>query len=68
MCKWPLTDKATSGIEYRKDDSRFIQLSHRYVRDLSETIDQIGISASWPISKIGSGLAVLTEILNAIEV
>lgn len=40
------------GIEYRKDDSRFIQLSHRYVRDLSgETIDQIGISASWPISE-----------------
>jgi LPS-assembly protein len=40
------------GIEYRKDASRFLQLSHRYVRNLSgETIDQIGISASWPINK-----------------
>ncbi|QGX60770.1 LPS assembly protein LptD [Alteromonas mediterranea] len=45
-------DLSSVGIEYRKDDSRFIQLSHRYVRDLSgETIDQIGISASWPISE-----------------
>jgi LPS-assembly protein len=45
-------DLSSAGIEYRKDAARFIQLSHRYVRDLSdETIDQIGISASWPISE-----------------
>ena len=45
-------DLSSVGIEYRRDDARFIQLSHRYVRDLSgETIDQIGISASWPISE-----------------
>ncbi len=45
-------DLSSVGIEYRQDDARFIQLSHRYVRDLSgETIDQIGISASWPISE-----------------
>ena len=45
-------DLSSVGIEYRKDDSRFIQLSHRYVRALSgETIDQLGISASWPIAE-----------------
>jgi LPS-assembly protein len=45
-------DLSSLGVEYRKDDARFIQVSHRYVRDLSgETIDQIGISASWPISE-----------------
>ena len=45
-------DLSSAGIEYRKDAARFIQLSHRYVRDLSdETIDQIGISASWPITE-----------------
>mgnify|MGYP003883573969 FL=1 len=45
-------DLSSIGVEYRKDASRFIQLSHRYVRDLSgETIDQIGVSASWPISE-----------------
>jgi len=44
-------DLSSAGIEYRKDAQRFIQVSHRYVRDLSgETIDQIGISASWPIT------------------
>ena len=45
-------DLSSVGIEYRQDASRFLQLSHRYVRNLSgETIDQIGISASWPINK-----------------
>jgi len=45
-------DLSSVGLEYRKDASRFIQLSHRYVRDLSgETIDQIGVSASWPIAE-----------------
>ena len=45
-------DLSSVGIEYRKDASRFLQLSHRYVRNLSgETIDQIGLSASWPINK-----------------
>ena len=45
-------DLSSVGIEYRKDASRFLQLSHRYVRNLSgETIDQIGLSASWPITK-----------------
>ena len=45
-------DLSSTGIEYRKDAARFIQLSHRYVRDLSgETIDQVGVSASWPIAE-----------------
>ena len=45
-------DLSSVGVEYRKDDSRFVQLNHRYVRDLSgETIDQIGLSASWPLSE-----------------
>ena len=45
-------DLSSVGLEYRKDDNRFIQLSHRYVRDLSgETIEQAGISVSWPITE-----------------
>lgn len=45
-------DRSNTSIEYRISDSRLIQLNHRYVRDLSgETINQIGITASWDIAK-----------------
>ncbi len=45
-------ERSSISLEYRKDANRFIQFTHRYVRTLSgETIDQAGISASWPIAK-----------------
>ncbi len=45
-------DLSSVGVEYREDSQRFIQMTHRYVRSLSnETIEQVGVSASWPIAK-----------------
>jgi LPS-assembly protein len=45
-------ERSSVATEYRIDDNRFIQLNHRYIRDLSgEEINQFGVSASWPISK-----------------
>ncbi|WP_240615616.1 LPS-assembly protein LptD [Alteromonas facilis] len=44
-------DRSSLALEYRQSEDSLIQLSHRYVRNLSgEQIDQIGLSASWPIS------------------
>jgi len=38
--------------EYRVNENKLIQLNHRYIRELSnEEIDQVGITASWPIAK-----------------
>ena len=43
-------ERSSHTLEYRRDNDSLVQLSHRYVRELSgETIDQVGISASWPI-------------------
>lgn len=45
-------ERSSLGLEYRRDSESLIQLTHRYVRELSgETIDQVGVSVSWPISK-----------------
>lgn len=45
-------ERSSVALEYRRDSDSLIQLTHRYVRDLSgETIDQAGLSASWPIAK-----------------
>lgn len=45
-------ERSSLTFEYQRDSESLIQLTHRYVRDLSgETIDQIGLSASWPIAK-----------------
>ena len=45
-------DRSSFALEYRRDDNSLIQFSHRFVRNLSgETIDQLGMSASWPIAK-----------------
>ncbi|NVK54549.1 MAG: LPS assembly protein LptD [Alteromonadaceae bacterium] len=45
-------ERSSMVLEYRKDAQRLIQMSHRFVRDLSgEMIDQMGLSASWPIAK-----------------
>lgn len=42
--------RSSVTLEYRQSSNHLIQLSHRYVRDLSgETIEQVGLSASWPI-------------------
>ena len=44
-------DRSSLSVEYRHDEQSLVQLSHRYVRNLSgEQIDQIGLSASWPLS------------------
>ena len=44
-------ERSSVSLEYRKDKQSLIQLSHRYVRNLSqETINQMGLSAAWPIS------------------
>lgn len=44
-------DRSSLSLEYRRDKESLVQLSHRYVRNLSgEQIDQIGLSASWPIN------------------
>lgn len=45
-------ERSGMALEYRLDAKRLVQLSHRFVRDLSgETIDQVGLSASWPITE-----------------
>lgn len=45
-------ERSSMVLEYRRDSESLVQMSHRFVRDLSgETIDQLGISASWPIAK-----------------
>ena len=45
-------ERSSVSFEYRRDENSLIQLSHRYVRNLSnEQIDQIGLSASWPINE-----------------
>ncbi|MEW9799002.1 LPS-assembly protein LptD [Alteromonas sp. CYL-A6] len=44
-------ERSSMSVEYRLDAKRLIQLTHRYVRELSgETIGQVGLSASWPIN------------------
>ncbi len=45
-------DRSSFSTEYLLDENKLIQLNHRYIRDLSdEKINQIGVSASWPLSE-----------------
>lgn len=45
-------ERSSVVLEYRQDAQSLVQLSHRFVRDLSgETIDQLGVSANWPIAE-----------------
>lgn len=45
-------ERSSTTFEYRRSSNKLMQLTHRYVRELSgETIDQVGISASWPLSE-----------------
>ena len=50
-----ITDKierSSLSIEYQLGKNKLLQINHRYVRDLSsEEINQVGITASWPIAK-----------------
>ena len=50
-----LTDKverSSLSLEYQLADDKIMQINHRYVRDLSsEEINQVGITASWPLAK-----------------
>lgn len=45
-------ERSSLSTEYRLDENKLIQINHRYIRELSnERIDQVGLSASWPMGK-----------------
>lgn len=45
-------ERSSLSTEYRLGENKLIQINHRYIRELSnERIDQVGMSASWPIGK-----------------
>jgi LPS-assembly protein len=50
-----ITDKverSSLSFEYQLTKNKILQINHRYVRDLSlEKINQVGITANWPIAK-----------------
>ncbi|WP_293748897.1 LPS assembly protein LptD [uncultured Paraglaciecola sp.] len=50
-----LTDKverSSLSLEYQHGENKIVQINHRYVRDLSsEKINQVGVTASWPLAK-----------------
>jgi LPS-assembly protein len=50
-----ITDKverSSLSLEYQLAENKILQINHRYVRDLSsEEINQVGITASWPLAK-----------------
>jgi LPS-assembly protein len=45
-------ERSSLALEYQLSSSKVAQINHRYVRELSgEEINQIGITASWPLAK-----------------
>jgi LPS-assembly protein len=50
-----ITDKverSSLSLEYQLAENKIMQINHRYVRDLSsEEINQVGVTASWPLAK-----------------
>ena len=45
-------ERSGLSLEYQAGKDKIIQLTHRFVRDLSgERIDQVGVTASWPIAE-----------------
>lgn len=45
-------ERSSFSTEYRLGDDKLIQINHRYIRELSdERIDQVGVTASWPIAE-----------------
>lgn len=44
--------QSKSTIDYKVSDSKLIQFSHRYVKDISRTkINQLGVKTIWPINQ-----------------
>ncbi|MFT6267688.1 MAG: LPS-assembly protein [Alphaproteobacteria bacterium] len=44
-------ERSSLSTEYRLGENKLIKINHRYIRELSnERIDQVGLTASWPIS------------------
>lgn len=45
-------ERSSLSLEYQLAENKILQINHRYVRDLSsEEINQVGITASWPLTK-----------------
>jgi LPS-assembly protein len=45
-------ERSSLSLEYQLSASKVVQLNHRYVRELSgEEINQVGLTASWPLTK-----------------
>ena len=45
-------ERSSLSLEYQLSASKVVQLNHRYVRELSgEEINQVGLTASWPLAK-----------------
>jgi len=49
--KYDAINQNKISLEYRRDHNKLIQLSHRFVKEISDRqIDQLGIQAVWPIN------------------
>lgn len=45
-------ERSSVSLEYQHSQNRILQINHRFVRELSgEKINQIGLTASWPLAK-----------------
>jgi len=45
-------DRSSLSLEYQLAENKIIQINHRFVRELSsEKINQVGMTASWPLTK-----------------
>lgn len=45
-------ERSSISLEYQVSEDKIFQINHRFVRNLSgEQIDQLGFTASWPISQ-----------------
>jgi len=45
-------ERSSLSLEYQLAENKIMQINHRFVRDLSsEEINQVGITASWPLAK-----------------
>ena len=45
-------ERSSATLEYRRDANSLLQISQRYVRNLSnETINQLGVSAAYPLNQ-----------------
>ncbi|GAA0362088.1 LPS assembly protein LptD [Bowmanella denitrificans] len=45
-------ERSNLTLDYRLSEDKLLQISHRYVRDISgEEINQLGLTASWPLAQ-----------------